>query len=132
MIKMIMSGVWVCLVTLGAAWADGTVRYGQQGYITRLHVRYDREHFPEDLALSETKDQEAFQVIYHLRHPFLGKSTCKAGDEYLRGLPARFKEEAQNLATLTGWDYAEIRKKMAENGESASIHVPTLIERLFR
>src|SRR5579862_7648213 len=40
------------------------------GFITRLHIRYDRGHFPEDLAFTETHDKQSFQVVYALHHPF--------------------------------------------------------------
>ncbi len=90
-----------------------------EGFITRLHVRYDRAHFPEDLLLTETHDQQPFQVVYALHHPFTGPATCKAGEEYRQGLPAQFRQEAENLSDLTGWTPAEIRSRMAASGQSA-------------
>jgi hypothetical protein len=38
-------------------------------FITRLHVRYDAEHFPEDIMFQETADYGNFQASYILRHP---------------------------------------------------------------
>ena len=61
---------------LGASWIGATTQGprsfggGQPAFVTRLHVRYDREHFPEDLALQETGDRQSFQARYVLRHPF--------------------------------------------------------------
>jgi hypothetical protein len=40
----------------------------QNVFMTRLHVRYDSAHFPEDLVFQETADQETFQGRYVLRH----------------------------------------------------------------
>ena len=76
--------------------------------MTRLHVRYDAQSFPEDLALIETNDRSNFQGRYVLRHPWQGKASCDAGEQYHASLPARFQQEATNLANLTGWTQAEI------------------------
>jgi hypothetical protein len=91
---------------------------GTNAFVTRLHVRYDAAHFPEDLAFLETSDRENFQGRYVLRHPFLGKATCSAGVAYRKSLPARFREEAQNLAHLTGWSIEAIRSRMEATGQS--------------
>lgn len=80
-------------------------------FITRLHVRYTRDKFPEDLMFQETNQQETFQGRYVLRHPFNGKTECPAGRRYQRSLRQRFEEQAQTLARLTGWNIDEIRKK---------------------
>lgn len=85
-------------------------------FLTRLHVRYDASHFPEDLAFNETGDREPFQAIYKLTHPAKGGS-CKEGVAYNRALPGRFKSEAGNLAQLTGWSIASIHDKMQATGQ---------------
>jgi hypothetical protein len=99
---------------MGVSWmGDGNVRTPQSSvFLTRLHVRYDRDHFPEDLAFQETANRENFQGRYVLRHPFTGEASCATGQEYRRTLGRRGEEEAQNLATLTGWDIGAIRRKM--------------------
>jgi hypothetical protein len=123
------------LVSLGAAWvappAEPTaptmpqqriVRPGNpvEGFVTRLHVRYDRAHFPEDLLLTETRDTEPFQVVYALHHPFTGAAACPAGEEYRKSLPARFEREAEALSDLTGWTTADIHGRMASQGETGA------------
>ncbi|HEV8658329.1 MAG TPA: DUF2330 domain-containing protein [Thermoanaerobaculia bacterium] len=80
-------------------------------FITRLHVRYDREHFPDDLVFQETGDRQNFQARYVLRHVFTGKIACGA-TEYEQSVQKRQEQEAVNLAQLTGWNVDEIRKKM--------------------
>ena len=87
-------------------------------FITRLHVRYTRDKFPEDLIFQETSNRQFFQGRYILRHPFSGDADCSAGREYKRGLPRRFEAEAQTLARLTGWDIDDIRKKLPEVEDS--------------
>ncbi|MEL6363060.1 MAG: DUF2330 domain-containing protein [Pseudomonadota bacterium] len=87
-------------------------------FVTRLHVSYDAEHFPEDLMFKETGDRSNFQGRYVMRHPWQGDSTCKAADDYRAGLPKRFESEAQTLANLTGWEIDDIRTKMDDGGQS--------------
>jgi hypothetical protein len=99
---------------LGVFWSErGQDRGGAQNvFLTRLHVRYDGAHFPEDLVFQETGDRTNFQGRYILRHPWTGKDRCEAADAYRRELPKRYEREASNLASLTGWDMAKIRGRM--------------------
>jgi hypothetical protein len=104
------------LAELGVFWIDPNdglrPRRSSGTFLTRLHVRYDRDHFPEDLLLQETGDQQTFQARYVLRHPWRGAPVCAAAREYLNQLKRRKQQEAETLAQLTGWDIAEIREKM--------------------
>jgi hypothetical protein len=84
---------------------------GTNVFLTRLHVRYDEAHFPEDLAFQETSDRENFQARYVLRHPWKGEATCDAARAYLKEVPKRQSQEAMTLARLTGWNLQDIRKK---------------------
>jgi hypothetical protein len=77
-----------------------------------MHIRYDAEHFPEDLVLQETGDRTNFQGRYVLRHPWTGNNECPATEEYRRELAQRHELEAQRLADLTGWGIADIRTQM--------------------
>jgi hypothetical protein len=101
---------------LGVFWLDDPRRPGST-FVTRLHVRYDRAHFPEDLVFQETGDRSHFQGRYVLRHEFKGPCDCGAGRDYVRGLRERRAKEAQNLATLTGWNLGTIRERMAVNAD---------------
>jgi hypothetical protein len=111
------------LAELGTEWAGGDAGAAQRlataggVFVTRLHVRYDAAHFPEDLALMETHDRANFQARYVLRHPWRGTAACRQGIEYRGALQERFKDEAKNLASLTGWSVAEITQRMAASGE---------------
>jgi len=80
--------------------------------MTRLHVRYDAAHFPEDLVFQETADRTNFQGRYVLRHAWTGDSTCDAAVRYRADLMQRREREAQNLAGLTGWNITDIRRTM--------------------
>src|SRR6185436_6508996 len=89
------------LKKLGVGWqGDGGA---QNVFVSRLHVRYDAQHFPEDLVFQETADRENFQGRYVLRHPWRGSATCDAAQHYRGELTTRQEQEAQNLARLTGW-----------------------------
>jgi hypothetical protein len=81
-------------------------------FLTRLHVRYDSAHFPEDFVFQETADRTNFQGRYVLRHGWDGQESCPAAAVYRQGLRDRREGEAQRLASMTGWDLAAIRQKM--------------------
>jgi hypothetical protein len=84
-------------------------------FVTRLHVRYDAEHFPEDLMFQETGDRQNYQGRYVIRHPWQGESSCDL-TQYHAGVRERQEREAQQLANLTGWDIGSIRDKIAFAG----------------
>jgi len=83
-------------------------------FLTRLHVRYTRDRFPEDLMFQSTNNRESFQGRYILRHPFTEESTCHAGQQYQRGLPQQLEQQAQTLVRLTGWNLQEIRGRLPQ------------------
>jgi hypothetical protein len=83
----------------------------QDVFVTRLHVRYDSEHFPEDLVFQETGDRQNYQGRYVIRHPWKGEASCDISD-YEAELRVRQEREAQELANLTGWSIENIRKKI--------------------
>jgi hypothetical protein len=81
-------------------------------FVTRMHVRYDAQHFPEDLVLQETADRNNFQARYVLRHPWKGDDSSCPAEEYRRQVLRRQEDEARQLASLTGWNIADIRAQM--------------------
>ena len=89
-------------------------RRSSQGntFITRVHVRYTRNKFPEDLMFHETGNRENFQGRYVLNHPFKGNLSCDAGKKYRQTLRPRLEKEASTLANMTGWSIREINKKI--------------------
>ena len=104
---------------LGVFWLErgGDTPRSMQGqaqdvFLTRLHVRYDGEHFPEDLVFHETGDKTNFQARYVLRHPYTGSANCDAARTYRAQVRERQEKEALTLARLTGWKVSEIRSKM--------------------
>jgi hypothetical protein len=82
-------------------------------FITRLHLRYTADTFPEDLFFQETGDRSNFQGRYVIRHPWKGSvRECPEAGRYLQDLSRRHEREAETLASLTGWDLEEIRRRM--------------------
>lgn len=54
----------------------------REALITRLHLRYTPQSFPEDLMLTQTRDRENWQTRYVIQNPFAGsvaQCTQKAG-----------------------------------------------------
>jgi hypothetical protein len=85
--------------------------------LTRLHVRYSANTFPEDLTFQETADRENFQARYVLRHPWQGsEDACPAAAQYFKQLHQRQEQEAETLADLTGWNVDAIMKKVGLPG----------------
>lgn len=81
--------------------------------LTRLHLRYTADSFPEDLMLQETGDRQNFQTRYVLRHPFpVAPGACEAARAYEQQLDRRRQRDAEALAELTGWQLGEIRQRM--------------------
>lgn len=81
-------------------------------FVTRLHLRYDAEHFPEDLRLQVTADHSNFQGRYVIRHPWDGSDDCEAAVSYREEkLPQRRKQAFETLIRLTGWDANEVRQR---------------------
>ncbi len=78
-------------------------------FISRVHVRYTRETFPEDLQFQETGNRIFFQGRYIINHPYTGEMTCDLAKTYKQAVRERQEEEIENLAQLTNWDIHEIR-----------------------
>ncbi len=124
------------LKNLGAFWLDdqpgGPVPMYRPGFmpapqpagpmpviLTRLHVRYSADTFPEDLIFQETQDQENFQARYVMHRPWDGSPTaCEGARNYFEELNKRKAQEAETLAGLTGWNLQDVIKKAGLPPES--------------
>ena len=83
-------------------------------FVTRMHITYDKTHFPKDLAFKATDNRQNFQGRFIVRHAWKGDANeCKAAETYFsKTLPKRQEREAKIMANLTGWDINNIRKRM--------------------
>lgn len=93
------------LIDAGVFWIQngGYSQYQGDLFMTRLHVRYNRETFPQDLAFQITPNTENFQARYVTRHPSPGPYECDEARNYLDKLKSRRRKEVRELAALTGW-----------------------------
>ncbi|HJZ70750.1 MAG TPA: DUF2330 domain-containing protein [Vicinamibacterales bacterium] len=115
---------------LGVFWADRGENAPPEVFLTRLHVRYDNGHFPEDLVFQETADRANFQGRYVLRHAWTGADSCSDAATYRHTVVERHAREAEQLASLTGWNVADIRRKMGP--ERAALPEPAWWERIWK
>ena len=128
---LVTSGVWWLN---GRDWTDYSDVDDDEQYdnnssknvhFTRLHFRYNRQHFAQDLMFQVTPNTETFQARYVITHPATGDLTCEAGQKYLRELKQRRKNELKELVKLTGrdinnWQDMAISDKEEIKEESAS------------
>lgn len=94
--------VFAQLKEAGVDWLDA----GNAGnvFFTRLHVRYTRDKFPQDLFFQVTPNTETFQARYIITHPATGDFSCDGGQSYVRALAGKRRTEVNNLYALTGWN----------------------------
>ncbi len=79
--------------------------YSNNVFFTRLHIRYNRSAFPQDLQFQVTPNMENYQARYVITHPATGDFNCEAGKKYLKELKQRRQDEMQMLSYLTGKGY---------------------------
>ncbi|MBS3913917.1 MAG: DUF2330 domain-containing protein [Bacteroidetes bacterium] len=95
------------LINAGVGWIDAQQSYTGNVFFTRLHVRYSREKFPEDLTFIETPNNATYQVRQIITHPATGDFQCKEGITYLQDLRTRRRLELQEMQAMAGWDSDE-------------------------
>ena len=103
---LVQSGVWWLN---GKDWSDYSDvdndepdNGSKNVHFTRLHFRYNRKSFAQDLTFQVTPNTETFQARYIITHPATGDLSCDAGKKYLQDLKQRRKKELMMLTTLTG------------------------------
>ena len=97
---------WLDKQNVDHRWASNNV------FITRLHVRYTRDKFPQDLKFQTTAERTNFQGRYIIHHPYTGSLSCDGGKQYQELVKQRQEEEIYNLAQLTGWKAKQIRDRV--------------------
>lgn len=103
---LVQAGVW----WINRDWNDysdvyDNDDYSDKVYFTRLHVRYNRKSFPQDLMFQVTPNTDNYQARYVITHPAKGDFSCEAGKKYLKELKQRRAEELEMLTYLTGKGY---------------------------
>lgn len=105
---LVQAGVW----WLNRDWTNyddvyGDEEYSDNVYFTRLHIRYNRKSFPQDLQFHITPNTDNYQARYVITHPATGDFNCDAGKKYLKELKQRRADELEMLTYLTGKDYSD-------------------------
>ncbi|MEM8637902.1 MAG: DUF2330 domain-containing protein [Cyanobacteria bacterium P01_G01_bin.54] len=80
-------------------------------YVTRLHLRYNRQTFPEDLSFQTTGNRQNYQGRYIIQRPYRDAPTCDVST-YRASVHDRQTQELATVAQLTGWDKTELHRKV--------------------
>ena len=105
---LVQAGVWWLnrdWTNYDDVWDDDD--YSDNVYFTRLHVRYNRKSFPQDLVFQVTPNKDNYQARYVITHPATGDFNCEAGKKYLKELKQRRANELEMLTYLTGKNYSD-------------------------
>jgi hypothetical protein len=106
---------------LGVFWQEHNGRMGtglaqgQNVYVTRLHVRYDAAHFPEDLLFQETSKRRIdLPFKPAISSVILGPAQMNAppSPHIVNNFGNAMSATREPLAALTGWHIGDIRKAM--------------------
>ncbi len=119
---LVQSGVW----WLNKDWTDYsdldnedlTSTGSKSVHFTRLHFRYNRQSFAQDLQFQVTPNTETFQARYVITHPATGSFNCTAGKKYLEDLRKRRRQELNELTALTGKDLNNWEDVAVQNKEA--------------
>ena len=87
---------------------------GDPVFFTRMHVRYSRDKFPQDLQFQVTPNKQHYQARYVLTHSASGDFSCEDGQAYLRTQRQRRQDEVDNLQALTGWQHHKAQRYITE------------------
>lgn len=116
------------LVTVGCDWLNDP---NPKVFYTRLHVRYNRTNFPQDLFFQKTPNNERFQCRYVITHPATGQLNCEEGQKYLKKLVVKREDELHQLAQLTGEDiskhadYVNVYRNMIKDKDDRDGFIPS-------
>jgi Na+-translocating ferredoxin:NAD+ oxidoreductase RnfD subunit len=100
---LVQAGVW----WMNPAEAGYSNAQGDNVFFTRLHVRYNRTSFPQDLVFQVTPNSDNFQARYIVTHPATGDLNCKEGKRYVKTLKERRQNEMEMLGYLTGKNHTD-------------------------
>ncbi len=70
--------------------------------LTRLHVRYTANTFPEDLMFTQTKDRQNWQTRYVIQHPYAGSVTACSESVAKNDCEAMCKAKVANVSRAVG------------------------------
>lgn len=98
----------------GVNWAND-MSFNSNVFFTRLHVRYSRDKFPQDLFFQETPNAERFQCRYVVTNPPENVDfSCDNGQQYVKDLKQKRQNELDELSVLAGWESTRYEKYVNE------------------
>ncbi len=110
---LLQAGVWWVKKDAYEDYVNEYDKNKEKVFFTRLHMRYNRKSFPQDLMFQETPNSENFQARYIITHPATGDLSCAGGKKYLQELKERRKKEMEMLAYLTGREVGDWKDEAA-------------------
>ena len=124
---LVQSGVWWLGGKDWSDYSDVDIDEPDNGsknvHFTRLHFRYNRNSFAQDLMFQVTPNTETYQARYVITHPATGDFNCAAGQKYLKDLRQRRKKELLELTALTGTNINNWQDDAtAKNDEEKNVH----------
>jgi hypothetical protein len=123
-LDLLQAGVWWANENGNTNFPNQVVKSGGV-HFTRLHIRYNRQSFPQDLQFQVTPNRATYQARYVVTHPATGSLDCEQGKAYVKQLKQRRQAELEALKYLTGksfqdWDLAEIADEEEQMVKDAS------------
>jgi len=136
---IVQAGVW----WLNQDWSDyrdienedPSTMGNKNVHFTRLHFRYNRNSFAQDLQFQVTPNTETFQARYVITHPATGNFTCAAGKQYIEDLRKRRKKELNELTALTGKNidtWQEVANESKEKDISADNQYANILPQVIQ
>ncbi len=116
------------LIEAGATWLNLNGVGSSPAYFTRLHVRYSRDKFPEDLTFISTMNKEHYQARYVITWPANGDNKCDEWNAYETKLTQRRKTEILELASITGWNSDEMASYLINGYDPIKNKIPRINE----
>ncbi len=103
-----------------------TSNYQGDVFFTRLHVRYNRDNYPQDLRFQETPNKERFQGRYVMHQPARGKMNCPLAKQYITDLYDRRQRELSELTHLTAWKETQQFENYLEEVKTIATNAPAM------
>ncbi len=92
------------LAQAGVFWLDPLDNsYKGDLHFTRMRVRYDEEHFPQDIQFQATPNTSNYQVRYFITHPYPADLSCPDAFPYYQSVMMRRQEELHSFYKLTNY-----------------------------
>lgn len=98
-------------------------------FLTRMHVRYNRTTFPQDLAFQITPNNQPYQCTITVQHVAPGFENCEQGKFYANQVAQRREKELITMNQYAGWSmnahstypYAHLKNLNGQKGKPGNL-----------